>query len=262
MSKRFESKVVLITGAGSGLGQAAALEIAKEGAKLSLVDLNQPALEETKKLILEIAPETEVLLLTADVSDEQAVQKYVDDTVQKFGRIDGFYNNAGIEGTQAPTAEYNSKVFDKVIDINLKGVFYGMKYVLPVMKEQQSGSIVNVASVGGIRGVLNQAAYVASKHAVSGMTKNAAIEYGQYNLSINAIAPGAIMTAMVVGSLKQIGGEEGWEEAGKEFVSVNPKRRFGKPEEVGRLVSFLLSGESEFINGAVIPIDGGQSNQY
>ncbi|GAS82087.1 cyclohexanol dehydrogenase [Paenibacillus amylolyticus] len=93
------------------------------------------------------------------------------------------------------------------------------------MKEQQSGSVVNVASVGGIRGVLNQAAYVASKHVVSGMTKNAAIEYAQYNLSINAIAPGAIMTAMVVGSLKQIGGEEGWEEAGKEFVSINPKRR-------------------------------------
>ncbi|GAS82086.1 levodione reductase [Paenibacillus amylolyticus] len=132
MSKRFESKVVLITGAGSGLGQSAAIEIAKEGAKLSLVDLNQPALEEIKKLILEVAPEAEVLLLTADVSDEQAVQKYVDDTIQKFGRIDGFYNNAGIEGTQAPTVEYNSKVFDKVIDINLKGVFYGMKYVLPV----------------------------------------------------------------------------------------------------------------------------------
>ncbi|MBB6632974.1 glucose 1-dehydrogenase [Cohnella thailandensis] len=262
MSNRFESKVVVITGAGSGLGRAAALELAKEGAKLSLVDLNEASLAETQNQIKAIAPKAEVLLLTADVSNEEAVKKYVEDSLAKFGRIDGFYNNAGIEGKQAPTADYDSKMFDKVIDINLKGVFYGMKYVLPVMKEQQSGAVVNVASVGGIRGVLNQAAYVASKHAVAGMTKNAAIEYGQYNLSINAIAPGAIMTDMVVGSLKQIGGEDAWEEAGKQFVSVNPKKRFGKPEEVGRLVAFLLSGESEFINGAVIPIDGGQSNQY
>ncbi|MBX9953661.1 SDR family oxidoreductase [Peribacillus simplex] len=154
-----------------------------------------------------------------------------------------------------------SSIFNKVTGININGVFYGMKYILPIMKEQGSGAVVNVASVGGIRAVLNQSAYVASKHAVTGLTKTAAIEYGQYGISINAIAPGVILTAMVEGSFRQIGGEN-WEEAMAEFVSVNPKKRFGKPEEVGRLVAFLLSGESEFINGAVIPIDGGQSSQY
>ncbi|GAB6255200.1 glucose 1-dehydrogenase [Peribacillus sp. N1] len=261
MSERFDGKVVIITGAGSGLGQAAALEMAKEGAKLSLVDLNDASLEGTKKLILDMAPNSEVLLVTADVSDEEAVKNYVDQTVSKYGRVDGFYNNAGIEGKQAPMAEYDSNVFNKVTDININGVFYGMKYILPIMKEQGSGAVVNVASVGGIRAVLNQAAYVASKHAVAGLTKTAAIEYGQYGISINAIAPGVILTAMVEGSFRQIGGEN-WEEAMAEFVSVNPKKRFGKPEEVGRLVAFLLSGESEFINGVVIPIDGGQSSQY
>ncbi|MGE7760319.1 SDR family oxidoreductase [Peribacillus sp. NPDC097895] len=210
---------------------------------------------------MEITPNSEVLLITADVSDEEAVKNYVDETVRKYGRVDGFYNNAGIEGKQAPTADYDIEVFNKVTDININGVFYGMKYILPIMKEQESRAVVNVASVGGIRAVLNQTAYVASKHAVAGLTKTAAIEYGPYGTSINAIAPGVILTAMVEGSFRQIGGEI-WEEAMADFVSVNPKKRFGKPEEVGRLVAFLLPGESDFINGAVIPIDGGQSSLY
>ena len=129
------------------------------------------------------------------------------------------------------------------------------------MKEQGSGSVVNTASVGGIRGVGNQSGYSASKHGVVGLTRNSGVEYGQFGVSIKEIAPGAIMTPMVEASLKQIGGEN-WEEAGKEFVSVNPMKRFGKPEEVGHLVAFLLSDEAEFINAAVIPIDGGQSYKY
>ncbi|MEC5423950.1 glucose 1-dehydrogenase [Virgibacillus sp. C22-A2] len=261
MNNRFEDKVVIITGGGSGLGLASALKIAKEGAKLSLVDLNSESLEETKKSILEVAPEAEVLLITADVSDENAVKKYVNDTIEKFGRIDGFFNNAGIEGKQNPTADYGSDEFQKVININLNGVFFGMKYVLEIMKKQGSGAIVNTASVGGIRGVGNQAGYAASKHGVVGLTKNAGIEYGEHGVSINAIAPGAIMTAMVEGSLKQMAGDD-WEEAGKEFVSVNPMKRFGQPDEVGSLVAYLLSEESKFINAAVIPIDGGQSSKY
>ncbi|WYP26936.1 glucose 1-dehydrogenase [Alkalihalobacillus sp. FSL W8-0930] len=261
MSTRYEGKVVIITGAGSGLGLSAALLLAKEGAKLSLVDLNQKSLEAAKAQILEETPGTEVLLITADVADEEAVKNYVDGTVKTFGKIDAFYNNAGIEGKQAPVAEYDSEVFNKVTDININGVFYGMKHVLPVMKEQGYGSILNVASVGGIRAVLNQAAYVASKHAVAGLTKTAAIDYGQYGISVNAIAPGVILTAMVEGSFKQIGGDN-WEQAMADFVSVNPKKRFGKPEEVARVVAFLLSGEAEFVNGQVIAIDGGQSSQY
>ena len=261
MSHRFNGKVVLITGAGSGLGQASALRVAKEGEKLSLVDLNSNSLEETKKLALEIAPEVEVLLITADVSNEEAVKNYVNKTVEKYGRIDGFFNNAGIEGKQNLTEDYGIDEFRKVVSINLNGVFYGMKYVLEVMKKQGSGSIVNTASVGGIRGVGNESGYAASKHGVVGLTRNSGVEYGQYGISIKAIAPGAIMTPMVENSLKQMGGDN-WEEAGKEFVSVNPMKRFGTPEEVGHLVAFLLSDEAGFINAAVIPIDGGQSYKY
>jgi NAD(P)-dependent dehydrogenase (short-subunit alcohol dehydrogenase family) len=137
-----------------------------------------------------------------------------------------------------------------------------MKHVLPHLKAQGSGAIVNAASVGGIRAVPNLIAYVASKHAVAGMTKQAAVEYGQHGISINAVAPGAIMTDMIRGSLIQIGGEDGWEEAGAQFVSTNPMRRFGQPDEVATLVTFLLSQEAPFINGAIIAIDGGQSQAY
>lgn len=261
MSKRFDNQVVIITGAGSGLGEAAALQIAKEGAKLTLVDLNKEGLEKTKEQILEVAPEAELLLITANVANEEEVKNYVDQTVEKFGRIDGFFNNAGIEGKQNLTEDFGSEEFDRVIGVNLNGVFYGMQYVLKVMRKQGSGSILNCASVGGIRGVGNQSGYAASKHGVIGLTRNSAIEYGQYGININAIAPGAIMTAMVEGSLRQMGGDK-WEEVGKEFVKPNPMKRFGRPEEVGYLVAFLLSNESTFINATVVPIDGGQSYKY
>ena len=261
MNNRFDEKVVLITGAGSGLGQASALQVAKEGAKLALVDVKSDFLEKTEKLLREAVPNAEMILITADVSKEEDVKNYVDQTVEKFGRIDSFFNNAGIEGKQNLTEDYGLDEFRRVIGVNLNGVFFGMKYVLEVMKKQKFGTIVNTASVGGIRGVGNQSGYAASKHGVVGLTRNSGIEYGQYGISIKAIAPGAIMTPMVEASLKQMGGEN-WEAAGKEFVSVNPMKRFGKPEEVGYLVAFLLSEQAGFINAAVIPIDGGQSYKY
>ncbi|MGK7379273.1 glucose 1-dehydrogenase [Planococcus sp. 1R117A] len=257
----FTDKVILITGGGSGLGRAAALAIAKQGAKLVLVDMNKEALEESKTEILEAAQNAAVELVEANVTNEEEVQKYVQFTVDTFGKIDGFFNNAGIEGKQNLTEDYGSDEFQKVISVNLNGVFYGMKYVLKVMKKQGYGSIVNTASVGGIRGVGNQSGYAASKHGVVGLTRNSGIEYGQYGISINAIAPGAIMTPMVEGSLKQMAGDN-WEAAGQEFVSVNPMKRFGKPEEVGNLVAFLLSDSSRFINATVVNIDGGQSYKY
>jgi NAD(P)-dependent dehydrogenase (short-subunit alcohol dehydrogenase family) len=215
MDARFEGKVIIITGAATGLGLATALRLAREGARLSLVDLDAERLKEAQATILAATPSAQLLLIAADVSNEADVKDYVERTRCHFGRIDGLYNNAGIEGKQNPVEDYDSQVFDRVIDINLKRVFYGMKHTLPHLKVQGSGAIVNAASVGGIRTVPNQVAYGASKHAVAGMTKDAAIEYGQYGVSVNAIAPGAIMTDMVKGSLIQMAGEDGWEEAGR-----------------------------------------------
>ncbi|MGI2329125.1 SDR family oxidoreductase [Planococcus sp. YIM B11945] len=257
----YTDKVIIITGGGSGLGRAAAVAIAKQGGKLVLVDMNKDGLEESKNEILAAAPEAVVELVTANVTSEEEVKNYVQFTLDTFGKIDGFFNNAGIEGKQNLTEDFGSEEFEKVVSVNLNGVFYGMKHVLKVMKEQGYGSIVNTASVGGIRGVGNQSGYAASKHGVVGLTRNSGIEYGQFGVSINAIAPGAIMTPMVEGSLKQLAGDN-WEAAGTEFVSVNPMKRFGKPEEVGNLVAFLLSDAAKFINASVIPIDGGQSYKY
>lgn len=258
---RFRNKVVLITGAGWGLGRATALQLAQEGAKLAIVDRNGGTLDETQAMLRGAAPDVEILAIAADVAHELAVRGLVDKTVERFGVIAGFFNNAGIEGKQNPTEDYGIEEFHKVVAVNLDGVFFGMKYVLQVMHRQGHGAIVNMASVGGIRGVGNQAGYAASKHGVVGLTRNAGVEYGQFGIRINAVAPGAIMTPMVEGALRQIGGDD-WEAVGREFVSVNPMKRLGRPEEVAYVVAFLLSDQASFINAAVIPIDGGQSYKY
>lgn len=258
---KLQDKVVLITGGASGLGRAAAVRAARDGAKLALVDIQEEALNETVALVKDVAPDAQVKIFVTDVSKEDQVKAYVDGTVEAYGRIDGFFNNAGIEGKQNLTQDYGIDEFRKVIGINLNGVFFGQRYVLEVMREQGSGSIVNTASVGGIRGVGNQSGYAAAKHGVVGLTRNSAIEYGQFGIRVNAIAPGVIWTPMVEASFKQIDPDNP-EKAAEDFLSVNPMKRAGKPEEVAGLVAYLLSDDATFINATVIPIDGGQSAKY
>lgn len=259
--KNLENKVIIITGAAMGLGLAAAKELAARGANLTLVDYNEKSLDEAKQAINQEYPAVKIITVVADVSQEEAVKNYVNETVKAFSRIDGFYNNAGIEGRQAGMTEYDINIFKKVIDINLMGVYYGMRYVIPVMQKQQYGRIVNVASVGGIRGVLNQVPYVASKHAVSGMTKNAALEYGRNGIITNAIAPGAILTPMVAEAFKQVNPANP-KAAETEYAQHNPTKRLGLPHEVAKVVAFLLSEDASYLNGQTIAIDGGESNIY
>jgi len=256
-----KNKVIIITGAAKGLGFAAANKLAAKQAKLVLVDYNEEALDEAKIKLNDSYPNVEILPIVADVSKEEMVKNYVNTTIEKMERIDGFYNNAGIEGKQASIADYEIDIFQKVIDINLMGVYYGLRHVLPVMKEQGFGKIVNVSSIGGIRGVANQSPYVASKHAVSGITKNAAIEFGQYGVLTNAVAPGPILTPMMEASFKQMNPENP-KAAHDEFANLNPTRALGDPKDVANLVAFLLSDENGYINGQTIAIDGGQSNMY
>lgn len=259
--KRLENKVIIITGAAMGLGLAAAKELALQGANLALVDYNEKSLENAKQEISKEFLNVKIITVVADVSQEDAVKNYVDETVKAFGRIDGLYNNAGIEGKQAGITDYDIAIFKKVIDINLMGVYYALRYVIPVMQKQKYGRIVNVASVGGIRGVLNQIPYVATKHAVAGMTKNAALEYAKDNINTNAIAPGAILTPMVAEAFKQVNPEDP-KAAETEYAKANPTKRLGLPEEVAKVVAFLLSEDCSYINGQIIAIDGGQSNSY
>lgn len=261
MKKRYEEKTVIITGAGSGLGRSVATKLATEGAKLSLVDMDQAGLEETKAILLKNHSEAQVLLNLTDVTKEDSVKNYVDETLSTFGPIHGFYNNAGMAEALSNIDDYDSSAFARVVDVNLNGVFYGLKYVLPVMKQQKQGSIVNTASIAGIRGIGKRAGYVATKHGVVGLTKTAAIEFAPYGISVNAIAPGRILTNMVINSFKERVPND-WEAGAKEAAKDIPARRFGQPEEVAALVAFLLSEEAQYINGSVISIDGGLSSKF
>jgi NAD(P)-dependent dehydrogenase (short-subunit alcohol dehydrogenase family) len=258
---RFTDRVVLITGAGSGLGRATAVRLASEGAKLALVDISEPGLQATVDAVREVAPDAETITVTADVSQESDVANYVEKTTEAFGRIDGFFNNAGIEGKQNLTESFSADEFDKVVSINLRGVFLGLEKVLAVMHAQGSGKVVNTASVGGIRGVGNQSGYAAAKHGVVGLTRNSAIEYGEFDIRVNAIAPGAIWTPMVENSMKQIDAENP-RKAAEQFISVNPTKRYGEAPEIAAVVAFLLSDDASYVNGTVVPIDGGQSAKY
>lgn len=212
--------------------------------------------------MLDAVPGAEVLTAVADVSSAADVDAYVTATLERFGRIDAFFNNAGIEGRQNLTEDFGADEFDKVVSINLRGVFLGLEKVLGVMRAQgDGGAVVNTASVGGIRGVGNQSGYAAAKHGVVGLTRNSAVEYGQFGIRVNAIAPGAIWTPMVEASMRQLDADDP-KGAAEQFIQINPTKRYGEAAEIASVVAFLLSDDATYVNAAVVPIDGRQSAKY
>lgn len=242
---RVENKVAIVTGAGSGIGRATAQVLASEGASVVVSDVTGAEQDAAR----EIGGET--LAVHADVSNAADVEAMVAAAVSRFGRLDILFNNAGIEGAQAPTADCTEETFDRVVAINLKGVFLGMKYAIPAMLRSGGGSIINAASVAGIVGFEGLPAYSASKGGVIQLTKVAALEYAARNIRVNATCPGLIWTPMV----GRVIGDNAAARAA--FEALEPIGRFGTPEEVAALVLFLASDESSFITGAALPVDGG-----
>lgn len=254
---KFENKVIIITGAAGGIGQEIARELASEGAKLTLVDLNEPAVKAVAEELN--LGENRALTLKADVSKEAEVKNYVEQTVEKFGRIDGFANNAGVEGPAKSIEEITEEDFNFVYNINVKGAFYGLKYVLPVMKQQQAGAIVNTSSVAGLIGSPQMMLYNSSKHALMGINKVAALEAAPFNVRVNTVNPGVINTQMMrhIESKVAPGAAEAARSAYQEAV---PMKRYGEAYEVANLVAFLLSDEASYISSSSYTIDGALYN--
>ncbi|WP_088006863.1 SDR family NAD(P)-dependent oxidoreductase [Indiicoccus explosivorum] len=246
------SKVAVITGAGSGLGQSTALRLAQEGVRIAVVDVNEKGGNETVEKVKEIGPDA--LFIQADVSKAEEVKKYVDQTVEHFGTIDYFFNNAGISGSGKYFLETEIDEIDKIVGINLMGALYGVRYVAEVMLKNGGGSIVNTASSAGVIGQDSVVTYSATKHGIVGLTKSMVAEYAKEGLRVNAIAPGPTETPMVKAFY------EANPEMKENATAGIPQRRLGTAEEVAELVTFLLTSKAEYINGEVIRIDGGFTN--
>ncbi|MCM3032040.1 SDR family NAD(P)-dependent oxidoreductase [Niallia sp. MER 6] len=252
----FKDKVIIVTGAAGGIGKEVVKKVANGGAKVVLVDLNNEAIESVQAELQ--LTENNSLVVQTDVSNEENVKNYVDQTIAKFGRIDGFVNNAGVEGPAKLIEEITEKDFDFVYGINVKGVLFGLKHVLPVMKQQNAGSIVNTSSVAGFTGAPSMVLYNSSKHAVVGINKVAALEAATYNVRVNTVNPGVINTQMMRNIESNV--SEDAEAAKHAYNDAVPMKRYGEPEEVANVIAFLLSDESSYVTSSSYTIDGGLYN--
>lgn len=247
----FKNKTALITGAGNGIGRATALAFAEKGSKIVVSDINEKAGLETVQLIEQM--DGTAIFIKANVANKAHIQHLVNQTIATFETLDYAINNAGIGGPYAPTSAYQDDAWEQVIAVNQTGVFYCMREELTVMQKQGSGAIVNVSSMAGMKALPNTIAYVASKHAVIGMTKTAALEYARYGIRVNAVCPvfthSKLFDTMVDANPKMM-------EALKKTI---PMRRFGQPEDIANAILWLCDGGSSFVTGLALPIDGGSA---
>jgi NAD(P)-dependent dehydrogenase (short-subunit alcohol dehydrogenase family) len=252
---RLDGKVAVVTGAAGVIGTAAMRLLAERGARIIAVDRKQ---QELQNAIEGLPAKAEALAVTADVTREDEVAEYVRAAVDRFGTIDAFYNNAGIEGDIAPITEYSLETFRRVLDVNVVGVFLGMKHVLPVMLKQNRGSIINTASIAGLIGSPHIAVYSASKHAVIGLTKSAAQECTTTSVRVNCVCPGMIDSRMLSAIIE--GRNPGNAPVPNErIVERIPARRLGLASEVASLVAFLASDEASYVSGSAYTVDGGRT---
>lgn len=251
---RLQNKVAVITGAAGGIGVAAARLFVQEGAKVLLVDLHEAALQQAVQMIGSEAASYEV----ADVTQPEPTQRYVHAAVERYGGIDIFVANAGVEGVVQPIPDYPIEIFDHVMAVNVRGVWLGLKYVLPQMRTRGGGSIIITSSVAGIRGTAGVSAYIASKHAVIGLMRTAALEGAPLGIRVNTVNPAPIETRMMR-SLEE-GFAPGAAQQAKQRIAMSvPLQRYGTPEEVAQLMLFLASDESRYCTGGVYMVDGGIS---
>jgi NAD(P)-dependent dehydrogenase (short-subunit alcohol dehydrogenase family) len=256
MELDFTGKVALITGAGNGIGRAAALAFGRSGAKVVVVDRDAAGGEATVGIIRQHGGEAR--FVAADVTKSSDVQNYVKAALDAYGKIDCFFNNAGIEGNVAHTAEYDEAMFDQVIAVNVKGVFLGLRHVLPVMLQQKSGAVVNTASVAGLVATPGMPAYAASKHAVIGLTKAAAGECAKGGVRVNAVCPGPVDTRMIH-SLEQMLNPADPASVNRRYQAAIPSGRYTTPEEIANMVLFLCSDLASNTTGGQFVVDGGRT---
>jgi NAD(P)-dependent dehydrogenase (short-subunit alcohol dehydrogenase family) len=254
MAELLTGKVTLVTGAASGIGRAASIAFAREGAKVLVADMTEDGGRETVELVQKAGGEA--AFFKCDVARAADVEALIAAAVKTFGRLDGAFNNAGVAGKIARTADDTEENFDRIMAVNLRGVWLCMKYeILQMVKQGHGGAIVNTASAAGLVGSHGMPAYAASKHGVIGLTKTAALEYARTGIRVNAVCPGVIDTAMVAGMVST------HPRLKDKLVSVEPIARMGKPSEIAEAVTWLLSDAASFVTGASMPVDGGMIAQ-